>query len=310
VLFRSGRESGFQETWIKREAELQDALGVREAQWLQEQRETFARQRREWEEGRDREIAQRRRDMEMAMQQREKVMEETLRARQKEIENLLVQKEKDLILTYDDQLFKARAEADATCRAREEALEIKYLELEKRLVTESVSRENAFAVQKRDLVDREIAGLRSDFAAKQGELERRAQAAEKAAAERQAALEAEFERRKEQLTAAITSERDSLHAAFEKRNQQLEESYQERFQQLEAKKSRVASGALQKEDELAANFQRLERDLRNELNRAKIQHAAMHDEKLRKLAEERAAMQKDYENKLRELDQRRHKEGL
>jgi len=305
----AGRESEFQEAWVKREAELQKALSEREAGWLQAQRDALAAERREWEESRGKEIDQRRREMELSVQQREKLLEETMRARQKEVEGLLMRKEKDLILAYDDQIFKARTELDAAYRAREEALELKYLEIERKLTSEGVAKENAFALQKRDLVEREIAALRKEFAEKAAEFERRIQDGERQFAERQAALETDCDRRKGQLEAAAAAERDELRAAFDKRSQDLETAYREKFQQVEADKNRAGDVLLRKEEELAKHFQKLERELRNELNLTRIEHAAQYDERLRKLGEERAALQKDYESKLRELEARNRKPG-
>ena len=65
---------------------------------------------------------------------------------------------------------------------------------------------------------------------------------------------------------------------------------------------------MEKEEELLSHFQKLERDLRNEVNLTKIEHAASHDDKMRKLAEERVTLQKDYEHKLRELEARQRKQ--
>ena len=59
---------------------------------------------------------------------------------------------------------------------------------------------------------------------------------------------------------------------------------------------------------LLSHFQKLERDLRNEVNLTKIEYASSHDDKMRKLAEERVALQKDYEHKLRELEARQRKQ--
>ena len=154
-----------------------------------------------------------------------------------------------------------------------------------------------------------MAALRADFADKQAQLERRVQDAERAAAERKGDLEEDFDRRKAQLDAAAEQERDGMRAAFDKRSQELEQTYREKLQQLEADKSRASELLLEKEEELAKHFQKLEHDLRNELNLTKIEHAAQHDEKLRKLAEDRAALQKQYEARLRELEARYRKKG-
>ena len=61
---------------------------------------------------------------------------------------------------------------------------------------------------------------------------------------------------------------------------------------------------MQKEEELLEHYQKLERDLRNELNLAKIEFTTQYEEKSRRLAEERASMQKEYEHRLRELEAR------
>jgi hypothetical protein len=49
----------------------------------------------------------------------------------------------------------------------------------------------------------------------------------------------------------------------------------------------------------------MERQLRNELNLTKIEYAAQLDERTRKLGEEREALRKDYEQRLRDLEKRR-----
>ena len=143
-----------------------------------------------------------------------------------------------------------------------------------------MAKETAFAAQKRDLVAREVAALRAEFTDKQT-----------------------------QLDAAAARERDELHAALDRRSRELDQAHQEKLRQIEAAKSHGSELLLEKEEELAKSFQKLEHDLRNELNLTKIEHAAAHDEKLRKLAEDRAALQKQYETRLRELEARYRKGG-
>ena len=107
--------------------------------------------------------------------------------------------------------------------------------------------------------------------------------------------------------AACMREVAALVAQFNEKQAELEATFARKSQQLEAEKNRAAKALLQQEEELSIRFHKLERALRHELNLAKIQHAGQHDEKLRKLAEERAALQKAYESKLRELEARYRK---
>ena len=82
-------------------------------------------------------------------------------------------------------------------------------------------------------------------------------------------------------------------------------THENRVKELEAEKARLASFLSQKEAEISERYGEQERRLRQDLNMAKIEYASQFDEKVRKLAEEREALRKDYEQKLRDLENRR-----
>ena len=98
-----------------------------------------------------------------------------------------------------------------------------------------------------------------------------------------------------------------MRAQTDNRLKELEEAYQQKFSALEQERSRQTQWLAQREEELQARHHRLERELRNQINSAKIEQQAAFDEKTRRLLEERTQLQKEYEQKLRELEQRRQR---
>ena len=82
-------------------------------------------------------------------------------------------------------------------------------------------------------------------------------------------------------------------------------SHEARVKELEAEKTHQGSLLAQKEAAISERYGEQERRLRQELNMAKIEYASQFDDKLRKLAEERESLRKDYEQKLRDLENRR-----
>ena len=107
-------------------------------------------------------------------------------------------------------------------------------------------------------------------------------------------LEDDYERLRRELEAGLDTERETLLAQNEAR-----------VKKIEAEKTRQGSLFAQKEAEIAERYGEQERRLRQELSMAKIEYASQFDDKLRKLAEEREALRKDYEQKLRDLENRR-----
>lgn len=303
----AGMEARFQEAWIKKEAELQEALSSRETQWLKSQRDVLQHERLEWEKVKDRQFEDRRRELEASFEERHRALEESLRTRQKDIEASHIQREKEQALARHESLAKAKAELEASYRERLESLEIVMAEREKKLTTEFLAREDALNRQKKELADQELASLRAGFARKEAALEERLRNSDAEAARRKSTQEAEAERLRLRHESEIAAEREALRAEHDKRFKELEDSYREKFGLLEQEKSRATHILLEKEDALLAQYQKLERDLRNEMNLTKIELAAQHDEKMRKMAEDRVAMQKDYEHKLRELESRRER---
>jgi hypothetical protein len=237
------------------------------------------------------------------------MLEDSVRTRQKETETTLIQKEKDLILAYDDQIYKARTELDGSYRAREEALELKYLELEKKLTSDWVAKETAWNIQKTELVEREIAQLRSSFGQKEAALETRVKDLEKSLGERKNKLEEEFDRKSREMLMALATDRDQTRSTAERRAKEIEDSYREKMGLLDAERAKVNATLMQREEELSSRQQKLERDLRNEAAMTKIEQASAYDEKVRKLAEERTQLQKDYERRIRELEARYRQGG-
>jgi len=297
-------ESEYQARSIEREAELQGELTARQTTWLKAQRADKDKDRRDWEDTREREWEERRRELEITYQQKFNKLEESLHKRQQETEGMLTQKEKDLIVTYENQLFKARTEMEASFRSREEALELKYLESEKRSATERVSRETAWNMQKQEVVERELAGLRREFEEKQATVTVTQDDLEKKFDERRKALENTHDKQTRELESAVAQERDSVRAFHEKRSKELEEAYTEKFSELEKDKNRLAINLQQKEDELHEQFQKNESERRKAWAIKQLELSQLHKDKQRKMTEERDSNQKDYERRVRELELR------
>ncbi|OGR98380.1 MAG: hypothetical protein A2V88_16095 [Elusimicrobia bacterium RBG_16_66_12] len=117
---------------------------------------------------------------------------------------------------------------------------------------------------------------------------------EKAYLERRQRLEEDAERRRREAEAVLAAERETLTSQLETR-----------AKEVEAEKTRNGSWLAQREAEISERYQLNERALRQELNLAKIEYAAQYDERLRKLAEERESLRRDYEQKLRDLEKRK-----
>ena len=88
----------------------------------------------------------------------------------------------------------------------------------------------------------------------------------------------------------MTSSPRSLKSTFdprpdEKRAQQLDESYREKFSTIEQDKNKQSNWLAKREEDLVQNHQKLERELRNQVNLLKIEQQAAYDEKVRRLAE-------------------------
>ena len=181
---------------------------------------------------------------------------------------------------------------------------MKYLELEKKLTSNWVSKENAWNTQKADLVARELAALRADFAQKEAELKRREDEANKKLAERKVQIEELYDKRLRELELAVGQERDSVRAFLERRSRELEEAYREKFAELEKEKSRASGWLQQKDEELVEAHAKRENELRKSWEMKQLEFATQYEEKLRKLSEERTELHKDFERRVREVELR------
>ena len=181
---------------------------------------------------------------------------------------------------------------------------MKYLELEKRMTSERVAKENAWNLQKQDLVERQVSALRSEFETKHGEVASRAEEADRRHEERRKALEEGHDKRRRELEAAVAQERDTVRAYLDRRSKELEEAYREKFSEFEREKSRSGAWLQQKEEELLEQHQKHEADLRKGWELKQLELTRAFEDKTRKLVEERDALQKDYERRLREIDLR------
>jgi hypothetical protein len=175
-------------------------------------------------------------------------------------------------LAYEEQTARARAELERGFRDREETMRAKA----------------------RETVDRETIALRSEFEKREAALESRRADIDKSLADRRQKLDDEFEKRRRESVSALAAEREATIAQLEAR-----------IREVEAEKARNGSWLAQKEAEIAGRYQEMERQLRQDLNMAKIEFASQYDEKVRRLAEEREALRRDYEQKLRDLEKRR-----
>jgi hypothetical protein len=116
--------------------------------------------------------------------------------------------------------------------------------------------------------------------------------------DRRTKLEDDYERRRRELEAGLGAEREALLA-----------QHAVRVKEIEAEKTRQGSLLAQTEAAISERYGEQERRLRQELNMSKIEYAAQFDDKVRKLGEEREALRKDYEQKLRDLENRRKPGG-
>ena len=186
-----------------------------------------------------------------------------------------------------------RARFEEQLQERQKALELKAAELERRMQEQWNQREDVWNRTKREALDREIASLRADFAVKEKTLEERAVEREKVLLSQKRELEATFEAKARSAAAELEHERDALR-----------EHHEKRLREVEAEKQKAGTWLMQKEQELSDNFQKVEQTLRNELHAARLAQAAEYDEKVRRLAEERLVLQKEHEQKLRDLEAR------
>ena len=86
------------------------------------------------------------------------------------------------------------------------------------------------------------------------------------------------------------------------------DTYREKFVALDQEKNRIQAHLTQKEEQLLEEHNKRETEMRNEWNLKKLEFTKQYDDKLHKLQEERAALQRDYEQKLRELELRERKD--